>query len=199
MAQEIVSIKRMHGVAHVKLENGEMFKFPSVFLSERPLKMGRMVDQEEYLAFVQQRALPFALERAIRLQAMREHSEKEIASALRRSAYPEPVIAQVLSMLTGSEIISDERFAASWVRHRAKNRGRRSIAAEMQIKGVSSEETQKALNEWPEEEELAAACKLADKLVRQGKDEQHVLQALLRRGYSYTLARKAVKSRLEED
>ena len=193
MAEEIVSIKRMHGVAHVKLENGEMFKFPSVFLSERPLKAGRMVEKDEYLAFVQSRALPFALERAVRLQAMREHTEKEIASALRRSAYPEMIVAQVLSMLTASEIVSDERFAASWVRHRAKTRGRRSIAAEMKQKGVSAEETEKALEEWPEEEELQSAVKLAEKLLRQGKDEQHALQALLRRGYSYTMARKAVK------
>ena len=57
MAEEILSIKRVHGVAHVKLSDGEIFKFPSVFLSERPLKAGRMVEKEEYLAFVQEYAI----------------------------------------------------------------------------------------------------------------------------------------------
>lgn len=193
MTDEILSIKRLHGVAHVKLQCGEMFKFPSVFLSERPLKPGRMVDSEEYLNFVKSRALPFALERAVKLQAMREHTEKEIAAALRRSAYPEEIVARVLDMLTTSEIISDERFASSWVRHRAKNRGRRAIAAEMKQKGVSDTESQRALECWPEEEELEAARKLAAKLQKQGKDDPHIMQALLRRGYSYNLIRQAMK------
>lgn len=194
MTDEIVSIRRLHGVAHVKLQCGEMFKFPSVFLGERPLKAGRMVDSEEYLKFVRERALPFALERAVRLQAMREHTEKEIAAALRRSAYPEEIVAKVLEILTTSEIISDQRFASSWVRHRAKARGRRAIAAEMKQKGVGEAETQQALAEWSEEEELEAAKKLAAKLQKQGKDEAHITQALMRRGYSYALIRRSLKT-----
>lgn len=199
MTDEIVSIKRMHGVAHVKLMCGETFRFPSVFLSERPLRAGRMVDREEYLAFVQGRALPFALDRAVKLQAMREHTEKEIASALRRSAYPESIIAKVMDMLTASELVSDERFAEQWVRHRARTKGRRMIAMEMKQKGVDESTAREALEELSHEDEVAAAVKLAQKLLRQGKDAPHAMQSLLRRGYSYAVCRQALGNVFEED
>ncbi|MBR6524895.1 MAG: regulatory protein RecX [Clostridia bacterium] len=198
MTDEIVSVKRMHGVAHVKLQCGEMFRFPSVFLSERPLRAGRMVDREEYLAFVRSRALPFALDRAVKLQAMREHTEKEIAAALRRSAYPESIIAQVMDMLTASELVSDERFAEQWVRHRARTKGRRMIAMEMKQKGVDEETAREALEELSFEGELAAARKLAGKLLKQGKDMQHAMQSLLRRGYSYTVCKQALGASFDE-
>ena len=192
MTGEIASVKRMHGVCHVKILSGEEFRFPSVFLSERPLRAGRIVDSEEYMAFVRSRALPFALDRAVKLQAMREHTEKEVAAALRRSAYPESIIAKVMELMTASELISDERFAEQWVRHRAKSKGRRMIAMEMKQKGVSEDTAQTALEEFSQEEEVQAAKKWAQKLLRQGKDIPHALQSLLRRGYSYQVCKKAL-------
>ena len=192
MTDEIKSIKRLHGVCHVKLAGGAEFRFPSVFLSERPLKAGRMVDREEYLAFVSSRALPFAIDRAVRLQAMREHTQKEVAAALKRSAYPDPIIAKVMELMTSSELVSDERFAEQWVRHRARTKGRRMIALEMKQKGVGEQDVERALQEFSEEDETAAARKWVEKLTRQGKDAPHVMQALLRRGYSYQVCKKAM-------
>lgn len=199
MTGEIAAIKRLHGVCHVKLVSGEEFRFPSVFLSERPLRAGRMVDSEEYMAFVRSRALPFALDRAVKLQAMREHTEKEVAAALRRSAYPESIIAKVMDMMTTSELISDERFAEQWVRHRAKSKGRRMIAMEMKQKGVSEDTAQRALEDFSQEDEIRSARKWAQKLLRQGKDAPHALQSLLRRGYSYQVCKQALCGIPDED
>ena len=193
MTGEIASIRRRSGVCCVKLLSGGEFRFPSVFLHEKPLRVGRMVDAEEYLAFVKSRALPFALDRAVKMQAMREHTEKEVARKLRQSAYPEEIVQQVMDMLTTAELVSDGRFAETWVRHRAKSRGRRMIAAEMMQKGVSADTAQQALAAFSPEEELAAARKIAQKLLKQGKDGPHVMQALMRRGYQYGVCRQALQ------
>lgn len=192
MTGEIASIKRRSGVCCVRLVSGEEFRFPSVLLHEKPLRVGRMVDTAEYLAFVKSRALPFALDRAVKMQAMREHTEKEVARRLRQSAYPEEIVQKVMDMLTTAELVSDERFAETWVRHRAKSKGRRMIAAEMMQKGVSPDTAQQALTEFSAEEELTAARKIAAKMTKQGKDAPHVMQALMRRGYAYGICRQAL-------
>ena len=189
---KIVEIQRKGGVAHVKFLSGDTLKIPSALFLERKLREGKMMEPEAYRAFMLQRGYPHALEAAMKYLALRERSEKEICQRLRRSCYDEKTIARVLETLSSHSLVSDERFAEQWVHHRGKKYGKNRIAQELKIKGVEGEEARKALQTLPEEEEYQRAVEQARKLSRRIQEPQKIMQALVRRGYSWGMARRAV-------
>ena len=189
---KIVEIQRKAGVAHIKFLSGDMLKIPSALFLERKLREGEMMEPEAYRAFMLQRGYSHALEAAMKYLALRERSEKEICQRLRRSCYDEKTIARVLETLAAHALVSDERFAEQWVHHRGKKYGKNRIAQELKLKGVESEEAQKALETLPEEEEYQRAVEQAKKLSRRINEPQKIMQALVRRGYSWGMAKRAV-------
>ena len=189
---KIVEIERKCGVAHVKFLSGDTLKIPSALFLERKLREGEMIDPEAYRAFMLQRGYPHALEAAMKFLALRERSEKEIWQRLRRSCYDEMTIARVMETLSLHSLVSDERFAEQWVHHRGKKYGKNRIAQELRIKGVEGEEARKALEALPEEEEYQRALEQAKKLRKRMDDPPKIVQALIRRGYSWSMAKRAV-------
>ena len=196
---KIVEIQRKNGVARVKFLSGEEMQIPSPLFLERRLREGEMIDPEAYKAFMQQRGYPHALEAAMKFLALRERSEKEITARLRRSKYDEMTIARVMETLSTHELVSDERFAEAWVHHRSRKYGKNRIAQELKIKGVGKEDMQKALETLPEEDEFSRALEQAQKLSRRMQgDRNKIMQALVRRGYSWSMARKAAEAAEKE-
>lgn len=194
MMDTIVEIKRRGGVAYVKMLSGETMKVPSALYLEKRLHVRQPVDTEAYRLYMKQHGYPHALEVAVNYLSLRERSEREIVSRLRRSCYDEEVIARVMETLQRHGFVSDSRFAEQWVNRRAGKYGRGRIAQELKMKGVSGEDAQKALTEFAEEDELTAAKKQAEKITRRVQgDRQKIIQALVRRGYSWALARKAAE------
>ena len=189
---KILSIKRQNGVARVQFLSGDTLQIPSALFLERRLREGEIMDPDAYRAFILQRGYPHALEAAMKFLALRERSEKEIRSRLKRSHYPDTVIEKVMDTLAAHHLVSDARFAEQWVHHRARKYGKTRIAQELRMKGVSSEDTAAALEQLPEEEEFARALEQAKKLARKFQNEPlKITQALVRRGYSWSIARKA--------
>lgn len=192
---KILSIKRQNGVTRVQFLSGDTLQIPSALFLERRLREGEIMDPDAYRAFILQRGYPHALEAAMKFLALRERSEKEIRSRLKRSQYPDAVIEKVMDTLSAHHLVSDSRFAEQWVHHRARKYGKSRIAQELRIKGVSSEETAAALENLPEEEEFARALEQAKKLARKFQNEPlKISQALVRRGYSWSIARKAAEA-----
>ncbi|MBE5782613.1 MAG: regulatory protein RecX [Clostridiales bacterium] len=192
---KIVEIQRKGGVARVKFLSGEQLKIPSALYLERRLREGDVIDPEAYRAFMLNRGYPHALEAAMKFLALRERSEKEICQRLRRSCYDKRTIARVMDTLSAHALVSDARFAEQWVHHRGKKYGKNRIAQELKIKGVSGEEAKMALETLPEEEEFARALEQAQKLARRMKDDPNkIIQALVRRGYSWSMAKRAVNA-----
>ena len=191
---KILSIKRQNGVARVQFLSGDTLHIPSALFLERRLREGEIMDPDAYRAFMLQRGYPYALEAAMKFLALRERSEKEIRSRLKRSHYPDAIIEKVMDTLAAHHLVSDARFAEQWVHHRARKYGKTRIAQELRMKGVGNEETVAALEQLPEEEEFARALEQAKKLARKFQNEPlKITQALVRRGYSWSLARKAAE------
>lgn len=189
---KIVEIQRKAGVARVKFLSGDVLKIPSALYLERRLREGEVMDPEAYRAFMLQRGYPHALEAALKFLALRERSEKEICQRLRRSCYDEKTIAKVMDTLGAHGLVSDARFAEQWVHHRGKKYGKNRIAQELKMKGVDGEEAKIALETMPEEEEYQRAVEQAKKLARRMQnDPDKIMQALVRRGYSWSMAKKA--------
>ena len=157
---------------------------PRVMLKERPYRSGMAFDRSSFDAFLIDRSYSYALEKAIRLLAARSRTEKEIEISLRQNAYPEITIARVMERLLKAHYLNDSEFAANW-------------AASRSTKGIAQEEIDTALEALEEADIIASAIKVAEKAAR-GKDlssredQQKVIAALVRRGYSFSVARRAL-------
>lgn len=195
----VTEVTRKNGVARIRMLSGEELRVPSAVFLERRVRCGEPLDPGEYRLFVEKRGYSHALEIAVKFLALRERSEGEIQTRLRRSCYPDSVIAQVMATLSLHDLVSDQRFAEQWVGSRSKRYGRGRIAQELRMKGVSAQDAQQALEQFEEEEELRQACAQARKLAKKWKQEpMKITQALVRRGYSWSLARKAVQAAQDE-
>ncbi len=142
-----------------------------------------------------------ALDRALRSLSIRAHTQKEITEKLRIKGYTEPEISQAMEKLVSYHLIDDDDFAEKWSRSRAqRGYGNRRIEAELINKGIQKERIQKVLEALDPDERIKTATTLAlKKIGRNGKEAQKkAFDFLLRRGYSYDEARKAVFSALKE-
>jgi regulatory protein len=98
---------------------------------------------------------------AVRLLARREHSTGELQRKLLEKGYPEAEIAAVVEKLTAKRLLSNDRYAASRVRHRVQaGQGPVRIRAELRQQGVAAEVIEKELADagvdWAQ---LARTCK----------------------------------------
>ena len=190
----VVEIKRQHGVAAIKFMSGDVLKVPSALYLERKLHVNQPLDPEEYRLFMVQRAYPHALEAAMKYLALRERSEQEIRSRLRRSQYDEATIQKVIETLNLHELVSDGRFAEQWVHSRSRKYGKNRIAQELRMKGVAGQEAQAALDTIPEEEEYQRCVEQAKRLCRKFQnDSKKIAQSLTRKGYNWSMARRAAE------
>jgi len=140
-----------------------------------------------------------ALESALRSLSARAHTEKELSDKLERRGYDEYEIAKTMETLQRYELLNDSEFAAQWAASRTrKGYGQRRIAQELARKGVKYEEVQAALEGIDEEKELEKARELAEKQLQRGGENarKRAYDQLLRRGYSYDLAKAALEAAL---
>ena len=194
MADKVIEIKRQHGVATIKFMSGDVMKVPSALYLERRLHVNQPIDAEAYRAFITQRAYPHALEAAMKFLALRERSEQEIRTRLRRSQYDEATIQKVLDTLGLHDLVSDERFAEQWVHSRSRKYGKNRIAQELRMKGVTGQEAQAALDTVPEEEEYQRCLEQAKRLCRKFQnDPKKIALSLTRKGYAWAMARRAAE------
>ncbi|WP_435102133.1 regulatory protein RecX [Arhodomonas sp. AD133] len=76
-------------------------------------------------------------ERALRLLARREHSERELAGKLAQRGYERTVVDEVIADLAAERLVSDERFAEEFVRARSgQGFGPLRIRADLARRGV---------------------------------------------------------------
>lgn len=199
----ISSVRRIHGRAVLSLSNGESLPMPRAMLKERPYKSGMPFDRAAFDLFIRERSYAFALEKAVTLLVSRARTEKEIIDALQKNAYPEPTIARVMAKLHDAGYINDADFAAQWAAARTlKGLGMRRIRMELRHKGVDQAQIDQTLTSVDEDEWLDGALKAAQKAAR-GKDlsspadRQKILAALARRGYDFSIAKRALQNLIE--
>lgn len=143
-----------------------------------------------------------------RYLSIRNRTEKEIREYLLRKNAPLEIIASIISKLYEQKFLDDEKFARSWVAFRArlKPKGKFALKKELQQKGISKEIIEKIFSEENEElpDELTQATALVASRVKRLRSEkiQIIYQKaggfLMRRGYSWDIAKKTIDSLLEK-
>ena len=144
------------------------------------------------------------MDKAVALLAARSRTEKEIADALYRNAYPEETIARVMQRLLEAGYLNDTHFSERWAASRSlKGMGARRIKMELRSKGIDTQKIDLTLSALDESDIFEGAVNAARKAAR-GKDvnipgdRQKILASLARRGYDYSMARRALEAIIEE-
>lgn len=200
MNEKIIEIKKSKGLAIVLLENGEKIRVPGALLRERPVKVGESIEPVLYREYIIRRGYPHAVDRAVKLLAMRDHSEGELRDKLYQAGYPDSVIDRVMEKLMVMELVDDEAFAERWAESRAHRHGRRRIEQELTSKGVDREVARRAVGQLSDEDQLQDAIRLVGKFLSRTHGDmdrslyQRTLAMLARHGYDADIARKALMS-----
>jgi regulatory protein len=171
------------------------------------LDPGTAVERADFEKFLLLHQYPSALNDAVTLLAVRNRSRLEIRQSLLRRKYDHAVIEMVLFKLEKEKLMNDEEFSAQWVQARMSKYGPIRIARELRMKGIDRDMTGSAIQEvLTEDQELENAVLLAMKKLRTEKTDaeeikrlQRITSFLVRRGYSWEIARKAYEMALERN
>lgn len=136
----------------------------------------------------------------------RARTRAELAEALAGKQVPEDVAGRVLDRLEELGLVDDADFAERWTarRHESKGLSRRALADELRRKGVDRRTVEEAVSAVSDDDEVAAATRVAVARLRAGAgaDEQRltrrVLGALGRKGYGPEVAWTALRRAREE-
>lgn len=148
---------------------------------------------------------PDALNRAVRLLAVRARSCAEVQKRLTDACYMESTVEMVLTKLQTNGLLDDEAFARQWVRDRAARQiGKARMLQELRQKGVDGAIAGQAIAAIEPEKMDAGAVKLARKLKNRYREadaataRRKTVQAMQRRGFSYGEARRALEQIWDE-
>lgn len=203
----ISEVEKVRGRIRVVLDDGSEYLLLKSMLSERPLKVNDELDSEEFSSWVTQRQYRSALEKAVSFLAVRTCSKGEIDQKLRRIGYSPETVKMVLFKLDREGFLNDRDFADQWARYRSSQRyGPRRIVQELKMKGISGEDIESVLENLPEKEQLEDAVEIARKALKRAKSgedprktREKMAAGIVRRGYSWDLARQACDQVLRDE
>lgn len=132
------------------------------------LKVERELSDKEVAELVKKAELQKILDKLLKFAALRPRSEKEIKGWLKRKKIHESLHQELFNRLNRLNLIDDEKFAFWWVEQRSsfKPRGKKALARELRMKGISRQIVEQVLAEMPMNEEKIARQLLEKKMIR---------------------------------
>ncbi|MBQ8081499.1 MAG: regulatory protein RecX [Clostridia bacterium] len=189
---KVDEVKKSIGCMRVVFSDGQTVRVPFALFADFRVRAGEPIDPDGYQRLLADHAYPYALDRAAKLLAVKDMTEKNIYDKLISIGYPEAVVARVMQTLERYEFVSDARFSGHFVESRGKRYGRNRLMRELQARGVDGETAREALDALDPADERAAALSQARKLsarkdLNDPADRQKITAALVRRGYGWGL------------
>lgn len=161
-------------------------------IGRRPRFKKAYPDRESWEKAFYEREQKGAFHYACRCLTRRSYPSKELEGKLKRKGVSPQGVETVMAKLTRIGLVNDEEWLEQSVRSQMRRQyGPARIIQNLQIKGFSREEIQDCLNEQMSDEHCSeqiqailekryAKCDLGDP-----KQKRRVIQALMRKGYSY--------------
>lgn len=137
-------------------------------------------------------------ERALYLLGYRDHSRKELADKLSRTADNQEIINGILNKMEEYGFLDDERYAKKLARNLIgrKRFGKRRAEYDMRGKGVPPAIARKVLDEYkvdPQEQILELIERKFARYLEDEKGRKKTVNALLRMGHSYDNIKTAME------
>lgn len=177
---------------NVFLDEKYAFSVDEDVLIKHQLKKGMELDDFSLSEISYQDDIRKSYNQAIQYLARRMRSEAEVRKALKDKDVDESIIQEVIHKLYEYSFLNDEEFAIAFVRTamNTTDKGADLIRRELREKGITENLIDRALKEYPFEQELDTAIKLCEKFVQKNtRDSSRVMkqkleQMLFRKGFS---------------
>ena len=147
-------------------------------------------------------ALAFAAERKAEDYLARcEQSRAGLTRKLLQKEYGKKYIEMALDYLENKKYLSDERYAASWLRMHCstKLQGRTRLASELMARGISRQTAQQALDEFFADNDEEEICRRAFLKACRKKSGEKLIKFLADSGFPYKMITKVMSKTPEPD
>ncbi len=194
--------KEKQHLTRIFLSDGSEALIDNDVCSEKCLKVGFELSPEDLKALILESDYVRAKSRAVWYLDRMDHTEKGLYDKLVRAGFEKSASAKVVARFIEVGLIDDERYARNYAeRLMAANVSRREALQKMLSKGVPYDLAKEVLSE-DETDELTQIKNLLDKKYRlklnAENGAQKVFAALVRKGFSYSAVKEALKSYIEE-
>ena len=196
---KISSMNTVRGKVCIELDNGRRYFLKHSDMVNFRLYEDMEIDETSFERQVLICQYPDALNAAVAMLARRACSRKEIRDKLLSRGWCDETADMVLVKLDQHNLLNDQDFSNQWTRYRtAGNYGKNRIYMELRRKGIDEETARAALGSIQEDDQIEAASRLAMKAASRHKPDENirrtrnrVIQSLVRRGFSWDIARAA--------
>ena len=202
----VTDISERRGIVEIVADGSTVARVRRAHYEKCPLNIGEDVDIGAYVDRVAAIQFADAYEAALtRLDAC-ARSSKELADALRRRGYVEPVIEAVVARLTENGLIDDAQYALRMAQLQSvKPVGVYAVRRKLRAKGISDDDAEAALAAFDDEQQRAAAREAAQRLYRKyealpaREAKAKLSQALARRGFPWDAIESALDEIMEQE
>ncbi|MDN4527576.1 recombination regulator RecX [Fictibacillus fluitans] len=177
------------------------FSVDTDILIKYKLKKGLEIDTEELRNVLYEDEIKKGFNTSLQFLSFRMRSEKEVRDHLKKKEFEDNAIEEVIKRLLEYKYLDDTDFANTFVRSRKNttSKGAGVITRELSQKGISQPVIEKALNEFPLNEQIESAASFAQKKANQNKSlssnerRNKISQQLLQKGYSWDVIQEALQ------
>ncbi|MGE5603939.1 MAG: regulatory protein RecX [Nitrososphaerales archaeon] len=175
-------------------------------LEAAQLKVGQLLTDADLARLRELDSTAKAYDRAVQYLSVRPRSTAEVRRRLQEAEVDEEAIEAAIARLTEQGYLNDAEFARYWVenRQRFRPKGEQALRQELRRAGVDSEAIDESLAGLDASEAAYAAARpRAERLQALAEEDQAAFRQklgnfLLRRGFSYEVAREVTKRLLRE-
>ncbi len=170
----------------VYVDGKYVFSLAKDQLAKLGLKTGQIVDPIQIKNYLADSSFGKLRDQTYRWLAIRQRSEWEVQTYLRRKTKDEAQQRRLMALLTEQGYINDSKFAAAWIRHRnlIKPRSSYRLKQELLQKRLPMEVISQALAEQPQDD-VSAIRELVAKRGHRYADRQKLMAFLARQGFRY--------------
>lgn len=193
------------GFSRIYLDGQFFMSVSDEIIARRLLYEEKQIGEDEIPEISRNVLVRKARERLLYALDRRLHSEKELREKLKRD-YPPDIIDAAIAELDSLGLINDEAFARAFCEHRKESlkKGPYAIRQELILKGVSRDIIDIVLDEYfcDEDDEFESAKEVARKYQNDldtPKGRQRLFAALNRKGFSYGVIKRVMRSLCDEN
>lgn len=184
------------------LDEKYAFSLDEAVLIKYQLSKGKVIEEFTLDEIVFDDEVRKAFNKAINFLSYRMRSEHEVKQKLLQNEFGEAVILEAIRKLYEFGFLNDESFTKALVATQKKNskKGPAAIRQELKKKGIEKDLQEEVLAAYSEEEQLAIARTITEKLINQNQQKtprqvkQKVQDALQRKGYNFSIVSQAIAS-----
>lgn len=195
-----ISTQKRAGRYNLELDGRFAFGISENVLAKFGLLKGRELSQEEIERIKQANLVDQGLKVAMNYLSPALRTKKQVKDRLLSKEIQADIADQVIDYLLTQQLLDDAIYAKAYVNTKQvfSPKGPRVIAMELKKAGVSDELIEDALANYAEEDQLAIAIKMAEKIAKSHRRDsnrirqQKTAQALVQKGFSFEIASQAI-------